>query len=132
MFRFDSHKTPVIGGLLVMAALGWPSEVLAVRDKPNIVLIYTDDQGYGDCSLLNPDARFQTPNLDRIGRDGIVFTDGHSSDTVCTPSRYALLTGRYSWRTRLKRGVINSSAKPLVAKGRRQTVSKFRCWPKFL
>ncbi|MCH7916589.1 MAG: arylsulfatase [Planctomycetes bacterium] len=118
MFYFDSYKVPVTGGLLLIAALGSPSNAVGAEDKPNIVLIYTDDQGYGDCSLLNPEAKFQTPNIDRIGRDGIVFTDGHSSDTVCTPSRYALLTGRYSWRTRLKKGVINSTAKPLVSTAR--------------
>ena len=104
--------------LLIPSMCFLATEVGFTADNPNIVLIYTDDQGYGDCSLLNPETKFQTPNIDRIGRDGIIFTDGHSSDTVCTPSRYALLTGRYSWRTRLKRGVINSSAKPLVAKGR--------------
>lgn len=118
MCRFDLPKALVIGWLLVSAALGLPSKVLAAEDKPNIVLIYTDDQGFGDCSLLNADTQFQTPNIDRIGRDGIVFTDGHSSDTVCTPSRYSLLTGRYSWRTRLKKGVINSHAKPLVSSDR--------------
>ena len=64
-----------------------------------MVIIYTDDQGYGDVSALNPDAKFKTPNIDKIANDGIIFTDGHSSDAVCTPSRYTLLTGRYSWRT---------------------------------
>jgi arylsulfatase A len=68
--------------------------------RPNIILIYTDDQGYGDVSALNPESKFQTPNLDRLVEEGMTFTDGHSSDTVCTPSRYGLLTGRYSWRTK--------------------------------
>jgi len=67
--------------------------------NPNIVIIYTDDQGYGDVSALNPGAKFHTPNLDKLVHEGITFTDGHSSDAVCTPSRYTLLTGRYSWRT---------------------------------
>ena len=92
--------------------------MLTAADKPNVIIIYTDDQGYGDCSLLNPDSKFQTPNIDRIGKEGIVFTDGHSSNTVCTPSRYALLTGRYSWRTRLKRGVLTSDDEPLIADNR--------------
>ena len=85
---------------------------------PNIIIIYTDDQGYGDCSLLNPESKFKTPNIDRIGQEGIVFTDGHCSNTVCTPSRYGLLTGRYSWRTRLKNGVLNSDDKPLISNNR--------------
>lgn len=82
--------------------------------KPNIIIIYTDDQGYGDSSLLNANSKFKTPAIDRIGKEGMVFTDGHSSNTVCTPSRYALLTGRYSWRTYLKKGVISSAGKPLI------------------
>lgn len=86
--------------------------------KPNIVIIYTDDQGYGDVSALNPEARFQTPNIDRIAHEGIIFTDGHSSDGVCTPSRYSLLTGRYSWRTSLKKGVLAADGPCLIEKGR--------------
>ena len=68
----------------------------AETERPNIILIYTDDQGYGDVSALNPESKFQTPNLDRLVEEGMTFTDGHSPDTVCTPSRYGLLTGRYS------------------------------------
>jgi arylsulfatase A len=86
--------------------------------RPNIVIIYTDDQGYGDVSALNPDAKFQTPNIDRIATEGIIFTDGHSSDGVCTPSRYSLLTGRYSWRTHLKRGVLGADGTGLIEKDR--------------
>lgn len=82
--------------------------------RPNIVLIYTDDQGFGDASCLNPDSKIQTPNLDRLAREGVSFTDAHSSDTVCTPSRYGLLTGRYSWRTTLKRGVFGAERKCLI------------------
>ena len=64
-------------------------------ERPNIVIIYTDDQGYGDVSCLNPDAKFTTPNIDRLAAEGVAFTNAHCADTVCTPSRYALLTGRY-------------------------------------
>ena len=84
------------------------------KQKPNIIIIYTDDQGYGDSSFLNKNSKFKTPAIDRIAKEGMVFTDGHSSNTVCTPSRYALLTGRYSWRTYLKKGVISSDGKPLI------------------
>ena len=76
--------------------------------KPNIILIHTDDQGYGDFSLLNPDSKFKTPNLDRLAKEVITLTDGHSPDTLCPPSRYGLLTGRYCWRTTLKRGVFGA------------------------
>ena len=93
---------------------------------PNVIVIYTDDQGYGDASCLNPEAKFKTPNLDRLAREGITFTDGHCSDTVCTPSRYGLLTGRYSWRTELKRGVFGAERTCLIADGRTTLASLLR------
>jgi arylsulfatase A-like enzyme len=62
----------------------------------------------------NPDALTQTPNLDRIAREGMRFTDAHSASSVCSPSRYAILTGRYAWRTRLKEGVLSYFAEPLI------------------
>ena len=94
--------------------------------KPNIVIIYTDDQGYGDVSALNPNAKFQTPNMDRIAKEGVSFTNGHSADSVCTPSRYALLTGRYPWRTRMKLGVLGSEAKCLITDDRMTIPSLLR------
>ena len=87
-------------------------------DKPNIIIIYTDDQGYGDVSALNPDAKFLTPNIDKLAKEGVVFTDGHSSDGVCSPSRYSLLTGRYSWRTYLKKGVLGADGPCLIERDR--------------
>ncbi|NIP95500.1 MAG: sulfatase-like hydrolase/transferase, partial [Akkermansiaceae bacterium] len=85
---------------------------------PNVLLVYTDDQGYGDASCLNPGSKFKTPNQDRLAREGMTFTDGHCPDTVCTPSRYGLLTGRYSWRTSLKRGVFGAEKACLIVDGR--------------
>ena len=90
----------------------------ALADKPNIILIYVDDMGYGDASCLNPKSKFKTPNIDRLAKEGMTFTDGHCSDTVCTPSRYGLLTGRYSWRTTLKRGVMGAEGTCLITNGR--------------
>jgi len=84
------------------------------RDLPNIVVIYTDDQGYGDVSALNPQCKFSTPNIDKLAKEGIIFTDGHSSSTVCSPSRYGLLTGRYSWRSSLKKGVLQADGDCLI------------------
>ncbi len=95
-------------------------------DKPNIIVIYTDDQGYGDASCLNPDSKFKTPNLDRLAAEGVTFTDGHCSDTVCTPSRYGLLTGRYNWRTTLKQGVFGAEKECLIADGRMTLASLLR------
>ena len=67
------------------------------QDKPNIVLIMTDDLGYGDVSAYGAMA-IRTPNIDRVAKEGLRFTDAHSSAATCTPSRYALLTGEYAWR----------------------------------
>jgi arylsulfatase A len=66
--------------------------------KPNILILYADDMGYGDLGANNPASRIPTPNLDRLAAEGLRFTDGHSSSGVCTPSRYAMLTGRHHWR----------------------------------
>ena len=90
------------------------SSIVAQTQRPNIILIYADDQGFGDSSYLNPEAKFETPNLDKLAKEGISFTNGHSSDSVCTPSRYGLLTGRYSWRTRLKTGVQGADTPALI------------------
>lgn len=66
--------------------------------QPNIVIIYADDMGYGDLACQNPNAKLTTPNLDRLAAEGMRFTDGHSSSGICSPSRFALLTGQYHWR----------------------------------
>ena len=94
--------------------------------KPNVIVIYVDDMGYGDASGLNPEAKFRTPHIDRLAKEGMTFTDGHSSDTVCTPSRYGLLTGRYSWRTTMKRGVMGAEGACLITEGRMTLASFLR------
>lgn len=68
----------------------------AESDRPNIVIILADDLGYGDVQILNPQrGKIATPHFDRIAREGMTFTDAHSGSSVCTPTRYGLLTGRY-------------------------------------
>ena len=94
----------------------------AIRKQPNIIVIYTDDQGFGDASCLNPESKFRTPNQDRLAKEGVCFTNAHSSDAVCTPSRYGLLTGRYCWRTNKKRGVLGAEA-PCLINGDRMTLA---------
>ncbi|MBU6176115.1 MAG: arylsulfatase, partial [Planctomycetes bacterium] len=88
--------------------------------KPNIVFILCDDLGYGDVQCLNPKrGRITTPHFDRIAADGMVFRDAHSGSSVCTPTRYGLLTGRYAWRTRLQQGVLDGgNDEPLIAADR--------------
>lgn len=92
---------------------------------PNIVVVLCDDLGYGDVSCLNPErGRIATEAIDRLAHDGMIFTDAHSGSSVCTPTRYGLLTGRYSWRTRLQRGVLEGFAPCLIAPDR-PTVASF-------
>ncbi len=96
------------------------------KDRPNVIVIYTDDQGYGDVSALNPNAKFQTPNLDRRVNEGVAFTRGHSADSVCTPSRYGLLAGRYPWRTERKRGVMGAEGTCMIVDGRMTLANLFK------
>ena len=65
--------------------------------RPNIVYILADDLGIGDVKAFNPDGKIATPNFDRLADEGMMFTDAHSGSAVCTPTRYGVLTGRYSW-----------------------------------
>jgi arylsulfatase A-like enzyme len=90
---------------------------------PNVVFILADDMGFGDLACQNPDSKIPTPHLDRLAANGMRFTDAHSPSAVCTPTRYGLLTGRYCWRGRLKRGVLWSWDKPLI-EPERLTVGK--------
>lgn len=76
------------------------------RKKPNIVFILADDMGYGDMGCNNPESKIPTPHLDRLASQGMRFTDAHAPSSVCTPSRYAVLTGHYCWRSRLKDGIV--------------------------
>jgi arylsulfatase A-like enzyme len=86
--------------------------------RPNIVYILADDLGYGDVQCLNPAGKIATPNLDRLAAAGMVFTDAHSGSAVCTPTRYSILTGRYSWRSRLQSGVLGGCSPRLIEAGR--------------
>lgn len=92
--------------------------------KPNIVYILADDMGYGDISSLNPESGIKTPHMDKIVNEGVHFTDAHTNSSVCTPTRYGILTGRYAWRTRLKKGVLNGYAQPLIEE-KRPTVASY-------
>jgi arylsulfatase A-like enzyme len=96
---------------------------LAQTSKPpNIIFILADDLGYGDLGCYNARSKIPTPNLDRLAAQGIRFTDAHTPSAVCTPTRYGLMTGRYSWRTRLKLGVLDGFDPPLIEPGR-QTIA---------
>ncbi len=91
------------------------------ESKPNIVIIYLDDLGYGDLSAYGA-TELQTPNIDKLAKEGIKFTNGYASSATCTPSRYALLTGVYPWRN--KKAKILPGTAPLLISTEQQTLPK--------
>ena len=93
-------------------------------DRPNIVYILADDLGYGDVSALNPNSKIKTPNIDKISDEGMIFRDAHSNSSVCTPTRYGILTGQYCWRSRIKSGVLLGYSPSLIEEST-PTVTKF-------
>lgn len=98
---------------------------LLAAAKPNIVFILADDWGRGDIKAYGGDqCQIETPHMDQLARDGMLFTDAHSTSAVCTPTRYSVLTGRYNWRSRLKSGVFNGFSQALIEPGR-ETVASF-------
>ena len=112
-------RTQIIKTTLCAAASLLALHTSQAASRPNIVLIMCDDLGYGDVQCLNPEnGKIKTPHIDKIASQGMTFTDAHSGSSVCTPTRYGLLTGRYSWRTRLQSGVVNGFAPCLIAPDR--------------
>jgi arylsulfatase A-like enzyme len=93
----------------------------SAADRPNIVFILADDLGYGDVACYNPESKVPTPNLDKLARQGMRFTDAHSPATVCTPSRYSLLTGRMAFRTGMA-GVFTGAGGPSLIESTRLTL----------
>ncbi len=89
--------------------------------SPNLVFILADDLGYGDVGCYNPQARVATPHLDRLAASGMRFTDAHSPSTVCTPTRYSLLTGRMAFRTGIS-GVFTGAGGPCMIEADRLTL----------
>ena len=90
----------------------------SVEPLPNIIVILADDLGYGDISIYDKNNKIKTVNLDRLALDGMRFTDAHTPSSVCTPTRYGLLTGRYNWRTKLKSAVLQGTSKALIPSSR--------------
>jgi arylsulfatase A len=118
-----SLSQALLVALFVWAGI-FPACTSVPENRPNIVYILADDLGYGDVSCLNPQSKIATPNLDRLAREGLTFTDAHSGSAVCTPTRYGILTGRYCWRSPLKRSVLWPWDPPLI-EDERMTVGDF-------
>ena len=108
-----------------LAILVVTTSAVAAADKPNIVYIICDDLGYGDVHCLAPEtSKIPTPHADKLASEGMIFTDCHSGSSVCSPTRYGIMTGRYAWRTRLQKGVVTGFA-PSLIDANRQTVAGF-------
>ncbi len=94
-------------------------------EKPNIVYILCDDLGYGDVHCLAPKtSKIPTPHTDKLASQSMIFTDAHSGSSVCSPTRYGIMMGRYAWRTRLQKGVVTGFA-PSLIDANRTTVAGF-------
>ncbi|MEX2514337.1 MAG: arylsulfatase [Cyclobacteriaceae bacterium] len=112
------YKKAVLFSFLVLATGVFSCQQENGENKPpNIIIILADDLGYGDLSCYQPNSKIKTVHMDRLARQGMRFTDAHSSSSVCTPTRYGLLTGRYAWRTRLKNSVLWQWDPPLMENG---------------
>lgn len=94
--------------------------------KPNVILMFVDDLGYGDISCFNENSKIRTPAIDALAESGMRFTDSHACSAVCTPSRYGLLTGRYSWRSRLKQMVLPGESETLIEHDRMTLAHLFK------
>ncbi len=103
---------PILFLLAILASL------VAATAAPSFIVILADDMGQGDLSCYNPASAWKTPHLDRLAAEGLRFDDAHSPSSVCTPTRYGLLTGRYAWRSRLKQGVLGGTSPSLIETGR--------------
>jgi arylsulfatase A-like enzyme len=111
--------------IVISLALTIMASKATAEQLPNIIYVMCDDLGYGDIQCLAADtSRIPTPNADQLASEGMIFTDAHSGSSVCTPTRYGLLTGRYSWRTRLQKGVVTGFA-PCLIDAKRPTVATF-------
>jgi len=121
MYRIVPALIPFI---LVLAVASDSAPAADSPARPNLVYILCDDLGYGDVNCLNPEGKIPTPNMDRIAAAGMTFTDAHSGSSVCSPTRYGVLTGRYSWRSRLKQGVLGGLS-PRLIEPDRMTVAAF-------
>ncbi|MFO1096154.1 MAG: arylsulfatase [Planctomycetaceae bacterium] len=119
----DRMRPALVTRFVAVLTVFWGSQSAWAVERPNIVFILADDMGYGDPRCYNPASQIPTPNIDRLATQGMRFTDAHSPSAVCSPTRYALLTGRYAWRTSLQKGVLVSWSPPLISP-ERLTVGK--------
>lgn len=102
--------------MLIMASVLFANTATCAvaANRPNVIVVMADDLGIGDVSPTNPNCKIKTPHLQTMADEGITFLDAHTSSSVCTPTRYGLLTGRYNWRSRLAKGVLWGESEHLI------------------
>lgn len=124
--KWNSNNWVFVALLLVLVSAGCQQKNSPEKkaQKPNVVLIVADDLGYGDISCYGA-TKINTPAIDQLASEGMRFTDAYVSSSLCTPSRYSILTGRYPWRTRLEAGVLKYFEEPLIEEGRTTIASLF-------
>src|SRR6266446_4210540 len=116
-------KRSLLLAILSLANLAVPALAAVQRNaKPNIVVILSDDYGWGSLGCYGA-ATVKTPNLDRLAREGRRFTHAYAPGSVCSPSRYGLMTGRYYWRTAVKDGKVLPANAPLHIETNRLTLA---------
>ena len=122
--RFNLAQLAVIVSIAstAFAIDGAPISVTNASQSPNIVLILADDLGYGDIGCYNPASSIPTPNLDRLALNGMRFTDAHSPCTVCTPTRYSVMTGQMAFRVPNGGRVFTGAGGPSLISADRMTL----------
>src|SRR5210317_1754764 len=123
MQRVNKIQRSLLTALCLPVATTLPLHSAEKSENPNIVLILADDMGVGEVS--HNGGLIPTPALDQMAKEGMRFTDAHTSSSVCTPTRYGILTGRYNWRSRLKRGVLVKPAERALMDPRRMSLPGF-------
>ncbi|TWU38372.1 sulfatase family protein [Novipirellula artificiosorum] len=119
--------TPYLSVPLVLAVLAISTALQAAEsNRPNVIVILADDMGIDSVSAMNGKLGLETPSIDELSREGMSFSDAHSTSGVCTPTRYSVLTGRYNWRSRLKRGIVGKWERPLIEDQRLTLPEMFR------
>ena len=123
----DQNRQKRLTGIIPTTALSLiPLAAQTSVQQPNVILILADDLGYGDVKFFNQSAKTETPNIDLLAAEGVAFSEAFSSAGVSTPSRYGILTGRYCFRSPLKKGAINGHGNPVIEKGRRTIASALK------
>ncbi len=125
-FSVSNRFLPTILITAGLALLACSSDTNQAERPPNIIFLMADDMGYGDPRSFNAESKIPTPYMDELAAAGMRFTDAHSGSAVCTPTRYGVVTGRYAWRSRLKKGVLSGYSQALIEAGRMTVASMLK------